>query len=567
MLLGARSAPRRHRRRHHLLGHPRRAPAGLDLKQLYLVGAGPRRPARSRARSTTAGWPTARSLLYLLSVVALVYVLLLRPAHRGHAALVVIGGFQIQPSEFAKLVAALLRGQGLRGVQEGEPGPARHRCGPARPSGCWSLLIARRARPRHRLLPACRCSWPWRSWPACACGRVAGARWRCWCSWAGWAGSSRSRTTRRRASTPSSTRASTRAGAGYQKIQSQIAVGSGGLVGQGLQEGQPEPARLPARAPHRLHLLGAGRGDGLRRAWWWCSALYLLVLWRVLETAQLARDRVGAFLAAGDGGGLRVPGRVQCRHGGGARARQGAARCRFMSYGGSSVVFIRSPSASSSTCACGASPTEPVARSLRPHSPSRLLAAPTPPASPWRPAPLRGARRRTAGARDGSWKGPSMTKDLIVSSTPQETRVALLEDGVVSEIFIEREAHRGIVGNIYKGRVTRVLPGMQSAFVDLGLERDAFLYVGRRASRSCDENLLTRRGAGGSAARARAPPSRSGSTRARSAGAGGQGAARDRRARASPPTSRCPAATWCSCPPSSTWASRARSSTTRSGAG
>ncbi|HEY6554386.1 MAG TPA: S1 RNA-binding domain-containing protein, partial [Vicinamibacteria bacterium] len=70
-----------------------------------------------------------------------------------------------------------------------------------------------------------------------------------------------------------------------------------------------------------------------------------------------------------------------------------------------------------------------------------------------------------------------MTRDLIVSSTPQETKAALLEDGVVSEIFIEREAHRGIAGYVYKGVVTRVLPGMQSAFVDLGLDRDAFLYV------------------------------------------------------------------------------------------
>ena len=70
-----------------------------------------------------------------------------------------------------------------------------------------------------------------------------------------------------------------------------------------------------------------------------------------------------------------------------------------------------------------------------------------------------------------------MTKDLIVSSTPQETKVALLDDGVVSEIFIEREAHRGIVGNLFKGKVTRVLPGMQSSFVDIGQERDAFLYV------------------------------------------------------------------------------------------
>ncbi|HLA77269.1 MAG TPA: Rne/Rng family ribonuclease [Vicinamibacteria bacterium] len=83
-----------------------------------------------------------------------------------------------------------------------------------------------------------------------------------------------------------------------------------------------------------------------------------------------------------------------------------------------------------------------------------------------------------------------MTKDLIVSSTPQEVRVALLEDGVVSELFIEREAHRGIVGNIYKGRVTRVLPGMQSAFVDLAQERDAFLYVADVFD-ELDENFLT----------------------------------------------------------------------------
>jgi ribonuclease G len=83
-----------------------------------------------------------------------------------------------------------------------------------------------------------------------------------------------------------------------------------------------------------------------------------------------------------------------------------------------------------------------------------------------------------------------MTKDIIVSSTPQETKVALLEDGVVCELFIEREAHRSVVGSVYKGRVTRVLPGMQSAFVDLGLERDAFLYVAD-VFEDLDENLLT----------------------------------------------------------------------------
>jgi ribonuclease G len=70
-----------------------------------------------------------------------------------------------------------------------------------------------------------------------------------------------------------------------------------------------------------------------------------------------------------------------------------------------------------------------------------------------------------------------MVKEMIISSTPHETRVAILEDDQVVEVFIERESSRGVVGNIYKGRVSKVLPGMQSAFVDLGLERDAFLYV------------------------------------------------------------------------------------------
>ena len=70
-----------------------------------------------------------------------------------------------------------------------------------------------------------------------------------------------------------------------------------------------------------------------------------------------------------------------------------------------------------------------------------------------------------------------MTKEMIVSSSAHETRVAILEEDQVAEIFIERERQRGIVGNLYKGRVSKVLPGMQSAFIDLGLERDGFLYV------------------------------------------------------------------------------------------
>src|SRR5688572_23793788 len=73
--------------------------------------------------------------------------------------------------------------------------------------------------------------------------------------------------------------------------------------------------------------------------------------------------------------------------------------------------------------------------------------------------------------------GASMTKVLIYSTTAQETNVAILEDEELVEYYIERHRSQGIVGNIYKGKVTKVLPGMQSAFVDIGLERDAFLYV------------------------------------------------------------------------------------------
>src|ERR1700730_14287393 len=72
----------------------------------------------------------------------------------------------------------------------------------------------------------------------------------------------------------------------------------------------------------------------------------------------------------------------------------------------------------------------------------------------------------------------SMAKELIISTNGREKKIAIIENDKVTEFYIERgESNQGIVGNIYKGRVMRVLPGMQSAFVDIGLERDAFLYV------------------------------------------------------------------------------------------
>jgi Rne/Rng family ribonuclease len=70
-----------------------------------------------------------------------------------------------------------------------------------------------------------------------------------------------------------------------------------------------------------------------------------------------------------------------------------------------------------------------------------------------------------------------MSKELYVSSTPHQTKVALVENDQLAEVYFERENEYTLAGSIYKGRVTRVLPGMQSAFVDIGLERDAFLYV------------------------------------------------------------------------------------------
>lgn len=80
--------------------------------------------------------------------------------------------------------------------------------------------------------------------------------------------------------------------------------------------------------------------------------------------------------------------------------------------------------------------------------------------------------------------------ELLVNVTPSETRVALVSDGLLKELHIEREAKRGIVGNIYKGRITRVLPGMQSAFVDIGLEKAAFLHASDIVSHTecVDEN-------------------------------------------------------------------------------
>src|SRR5574342_749047 len=70
-----------------------------------------------------------------------------------------------------------------------------------------------------------------------------------------------------------------------------------------------------------------------------------------------------------------------------------------------------------------------------------------------------------------------MAKELVISSTRHATKLAVLEDDQLVEVYFQRSNEYSLAGSIHKGRVTRVLPGMQSAFVDIGLERDAFLYV------------------------------------------------------------------------------------------
>jgi len=78
---------------------------------------------------------------------------------------------------------------------------------------------------------------------------------------------------------------------------------------------------------------------------------------------------------------------------------------------------------------------------------------------------------------EGATRAPTMTNELVVNVTPGETRIARLENGAVTELYVERASESGIVGNIYKGKVVRVLPGMQAAFVEIGLDRTAFIHA------------------------------------------------------------------------------------------
>jgi len=86
-----------------------------------------------------------------------------------------------------------------------------------------------------------------------------------------------------------------------------------------------------------------------------------------------------------------------------------------------------------------------------------------------------------------------MREEILINATPRETRVALAENGILQELMIERSSRRGLVGNIYRGKVIRVLPGMQSAFIDIGIERAAFLHISDLVAKSepVEENKST----------------------------------------------------------------------------
>src|SRR4030095_7183545 len=103
-----------------------------------------------------------------------------------------------------------------------------------------------------------------------------------------------------------------------------------------------------------------------------------------------------------------------------------------------------------------------------------------------RGAPLAVRRRQFKGDTDDAHvrrgrpcrRGAAVRKRIVVNAGLTETRVGVQEDNLLTELYLERHRHRSIVGNVYKGVVTNVLPGMQAAFVEIGLHKDAFLYAG-----------------------------------------------------------------------------------------
>jgi len=310
--------------------HTGRSP-DLYLKQLALVGLG------------TLGLVVASAvdyrrladravLLYVLSVVALLYVLRFAPVIAGTRRWVVLGGFQLQPSEFVKIAAAVFVAKVFAEYRQETLG-LRDVLLPGAAVGFLALLIA-----REPDLGTAACLVPL----FLAVAFLAGLRMRAVVGLAAvllltaalaWPLLKDYQRTRIYTFLDPSLDPR---GAGYQKIQSQIAVGSGGLLGRGFLEGsQAQLGYLPARHTDFIFSVLAEEAGfvGVVVA----LALYLLVLWRMLETARLARDRLGAFLVAGIAGSFAFQVVYNVAMVAGLVPVKGLP-LPLMSYGGSSIL-------------------------------------------------------------------------------------------------------------------------------------------------------------------------------------------------------------------------------------
>jgi rod shape determining protein RodA len=310
--------------------HGGRAP-NLYLKQLALVGAG------ALALVVTAAIDYRRladraMLLYGASVVALVYVLRFAPVIAGTRRWILLGGFQLQPSELVKLATAIFVAKVFSDSRQEVLG-LRDLFVPGAAVGLLALLIA-----REPDLGTAVCLMP----ILLAVAFLAGLRMRAVAAVgtalvlvAALAWPLLKDYQKTRIYTFLDPSLDPR-GAGYQKIQSQIAVGSGGLLGRGFAEGsQAQLGYLPARhTDFVFSVLAEEKGFlGVVVA----LGLYLLVLWRMLETARLARDRLGAFIVAGHAAGVGFQVVYNVAMVAGLVPVKGLP-LPLMSYGGSSVL-------------------------------------------------------------------------------------------------------------------------------------------------------------------------------------------------------------------------------------
>jgi rod shape determining protein RodA len=310
--------------------HSGRSP-DLYMKQLVLVGVG--MLGLVAAASVDYRRLADRAvLLYVLSVVALLYVLRFAPVIAGTRRWIVLGGFQLQPSELVKIAAAVFVAKVFSEYRQETLG-LRDVVVPGAAVGFLALLIA-----REPDLGTAACLLPL----FLAVAFLAGLRMRAVFGLAAvilltaalaWPFLKDYQKTRIYTFLDPSLDPR---GAGYQKIQSQIAVGSGGLLGRGFLEGsQAQLGYLPARHTDFIFSVLAEEAGfvGVVVA----LALYLLVLWRMLETARLARDRLGAFLVAGVAGSFAFQVVYNVAMVAGLVPVKGLP-LPLMSYGGSSVL-------------------------------------------------------------------------------------------------------------------------------------------------------------------------------------------------------------------------------------